>query len=155
MSNINDKISHNLKQGIKMDTLFFDYSLEKHDGDDIFIVTLYVNNKILFAEFQDVIFNIMAFKQSVKKSGNYALFTCGCGEEGCAGIWETPYVTIEEKTIKWQIFEPEEKTFVFDKEYMIKTLNHLKQSILNEYPNTNWDDVEFTPCVSMSRFLFE
>ncbi len=40
-------------------------------------------------------------------SGAYWIFTCGCGDAGCAGIFEPVYVGHGQKVIQWHIREPD------------------------------------------------
>lgn len=85
----------------------------------------------------------------------YALFLCGCGDEGCAGIFETPKITANDKTISWHIFEPKECKFTFDKTQYISEVKRLQENMLKLYSLKQWEKIPyfFTNNVAQMPFL--
>src|SRR5690606_5124795 len=46
---------------------------------------------------------------SAREGGDYFILTCGCGDAGCAGLFEPIKVAHTADTISWHITEPEPK----------------------------------------------
>lgn len=141
-----------------MDKIPFDYSFsdELCIGETTETITYldiktYINSLEFFP---DLCIDIFALDASLKDSGEYSLFTCGCGVAECAGIWENPNVKIEEDKIIWNIYQPEAHTFIFDKNELITSINNLKKNLLKEKTIEEWEDIEYTSCSpSMVEFL--
>lgn len=133
-----------------MDKITFDYSFsdELCIGETTETITYldiktYINSLEFFP---DLCIDIFALDASLKDSGEYSLFTCGCGVPECAGIWENPNVKIEEDKIIWNIYQPEAHTFIFDKNELITSINNLKKTLLKEKTIEEWEDIEYTSC---------
>ena len=133
-----------------MDKITFDYSFsdELCIGETTETITYldiktYINSLEFFP---DLSIDIFALDASLKDSGEYSLFTCGCGVAECAGIWENPNVKIEEDKIIWNIYQPEAHTFIFDKNELITSINNLKKNLLKEKTIEEWEDIEYTSC---------
>lgn len=53
--------------------------------------------------------------KSATEPGEYFIFTCGCGEPGCTGIFQSVLIEHEKGKIYWQIPEPPpESWYSFD-----------------------------------------
>lgn len=133
-----------------MDSIVFDYKMEQIGDERYLNIDTYINNKQLFPNLR---INIFCLEESTQTSGEYSLLTCVCGDEGCAGIFRSPDVLVDNNTITWTIYEPIAYTFRFDKKTLIKTIAHLKKSLLNERSFKEWKRIEYTPCSCVADFL--
>lgn len=124
-----------------MDRILFEYCVKKDEGNRYLSIDTYINNERIFPKLN---INIFCLDNSLKESGEYPLFVCGCGDEGCGGVFRTPYVEVEEERITWFIYEPEQREFTFDKEQLTSDIRHLKRSLLNYRPSQNWYNVHYT-----------
>jgi hypothetical protein len=68
---------------------------------------------------------------SARENGDYFILTCGCGDAGCAGLFEPIKVTHTSDTIAWHITEPEPKRdYIFRKpEYVAEVRRALEDAI--------------------------
>ncbi len=133
-----------------MDSIVFDYQVEQIEGEHYLNIDTYINMERIFPK---LTLNIFCLDNSVKKSGEYALFVCGCGIEACGGVHKTPFVKVNETTIEWHIFQPEQRLFIFDKQTLIKDIRHLKLSLLNHTPKEVWKKVNYTALNYVGGFL--
>lgn len=133
-----------------MDKITFDYSFsdelcigETTEAITYLDIKTYINSLEFFP---DLSIDIFALDASLKDSGEYSLFTCGCGVAECAGIWKNPNVKIEKDKIIWNIYQPEAHTFIFDKNELTTSINNLKKNLLKEKTIEEWEDIEYTSC---------
>ena len=135
---------------LHQDSIVFDYKVINGNGKPFLKVNTYINNVEFLPKH---VINIFCLEDSTQISGEYPLFTCSCGDEGCAGIFRSPDVLVDDNTITWTIYEPIAYTFRFDKKTLIKTVAHLKKSLLNERSFKEWKRIEYTPCSCVADFL--
>lgn len=50
--------------------------------------------------------------QSLHEPGAYDIFTCDCGEAGCAGIFEGIHVTHEGELVRWDFRRPQSEELI-------------------------------------------
>jgi len=143
-------LNQSTKDFLHMDSLMFDYKITCEEEETYLKIIPYVNSIALFLEYA---INIFCLNNATKTSGEYALFTCTCGDEGCGGIERSPQVIVDETTVTWTIYEPSSYTFQFDKETLIKTISHLKKMLLHEKSLQEWETIEYTPCTCVADFL--
>ncbi len=79
----------------------------------------------------DLYLDIGELYRSIKNNGEYELFVCSCSSQGCAGIFDTPQVTITNDTVIWKIFEPKAYLFNFDKKDYYDVMSALKNDLLH------------------------
>ena len=64
--------------------------------------------------------------------GEYFFLTCGCGEPGCAGLFEPIKVTSDAEKIHWHVTKPEpERWFTFTKSNYKKELRKMIAGIFS------------------------
>lgn len=111
----------------------------------------YINDSIFLPNHY---FNIWDIERTYLKSCAYDLFTCSCGDEGCAGIWETPKVKVTEKSVKWWIFYPHSYKFEFDKAQYIDAIQSLKEKMLRFYTKKQWKNVKYLVTWNVAEMPF-
>ncbi|WP_052435421.1 hypothetical protein [Sulfurospirillum cavolei] len=135
---------------LHQDSIMFDYKVIKENEKSFLKITTYINNVEFFPKY---VINIYYLEDLTQTSGEYPLFTCICGDEGCGGIFRSPDVLVDDNTITWNIYEPDAYTFRFDKKTLIQTIAHLKKSLLDERSCEEWKHIEYTPCSRVADFL--
>jgi len=66
------------------------------------------------------------------RDGKYFFLTCGCGEAGCAGLFDPIEVTSDETRVYWHIVQPEpERWFTFTKSEYRKELKNMIAEIFS------------------------
>ena len=143
-------LNQSTKDILHMDSIVFDHKIISDEKEHYLKITTYINGINFFSRH---VINIFCLEASTKKSGQYALFVCTCGDEGCGGIENSPDVMVDETTITWNIYEPATYKLRFDKETLVKTISHLKKTLLHEKPLKQWEEIEYTPCMSVASFL--
>lgn len=96
---------------MSFDTLQISYHIEHHNGgsDALLAPELRVNGDLFTS---DVTLDIAALVDSTRGSGEFYIFTCGCGEPGCAGIWHGVIVLHSPYCVQWLIPEPFREPYV-------------------------------------------
>ena len=103
--------------------------------------------------------------RSLHFEGEYYIFTCGCGEAGCAGIFEGVHVSFEGDLIKWLVRDPIAKVgyenfedwdadakticYTFNKKAMIDNIS-VAVDIIKNRAN---DSMEFSPYGFGKKYL--
>jgi len=139
-----------LSKETSMDRILFDYCVEDFNGERYLTINTYINMERIFPK---LTLNIFCLDTSLKKSGNYPLFVCECGIEGCGGVFKTPFVKVNETTIEWHIFQPQNRLFIFDRQTLEKDIRHLKLSLLHYEPSQVWKKVNYTAMSYVGGFL--
>lgn len=143
-------LNQSTKDILHMDSIIFEHKIINDGKEPYLKITTYINGIHFFSRH---LINIFCLEASTKKSGQYALFVCTCGDEGCGGVENSPDVMVDETTITWNIYEPAAYKLRFDKETLVKTIFHLKKTLLDEKPLKQWEEIEYTPCMSVASFL--
>jgi len=88
---------------MKYDTIRIEYDLQAINNPlsvrDV-VPSVWINDERLYPEFTVDMREVVA---SIKGPGQYDIFTCSCGEPGCAGIWEGVIVIHWPNSIRWLI----------------------------------------------------
>jgi hypothetical protein len=87
------------------DTLTLNFRVQKADdeeGADLLVPELKINNELL----TDFVVDTPELVKSISVSGEYFIFTCGCGDSGCADIDNGIIVDHKDGVIKWLIPDP-------------------------------------------------
>lgn len=149
-----------------MDTIAFSFQLEKNEAKDpknvfepeyFLELQTYINGEILDLRGrnnQKLFLNLPYLEESFKKTQAFPLFVCGCGDEGCAGIFKTPLVVVTKRTIAWEIYEPICKTFVFKKSQLCEAILNLKKAMLKFKYICVWREVAYTGTTYASEFFY-
>jgi hypothetical protein len=89
----------------KYDTLKIEYhvSVEGESRDRYIVPSLWINSQRLGA---DVVVDLREVVATLRGPGEYFPLTCGCGEPGCAGIFQGIIVFHYWDTVRWLIPEP-------------------------------------------------
>ena len=122
-------LSRSKKDYFHRDTFAIDPHIDTNGIFGIHLSDIKINGVDVFS---DLCLNIEAFLDSTKASGTYPLFVCGCGDEGCGGVFESPKVTVKEETIVWKIYQPEPYYFRFDKQRLLEQAKFLEGWIKDE-----------------------
>ncbi len=99
---------------MNVDTIKF--CLEEHDGD-IGDYT-YINDCLV----KDYCIDFDLVAESLSAPGEYEIFTCDCGEAGCAGIKQGVLVEHENEFVKWTVSQPFNSKYTFLKQILIDDL---------------------------------
>ena len=150
-----------------MDTIAFTFQLEKNETKDpknVFEpeydldVQTYINGEILELKPSDnrkrLFINLPYLERALEKTQEFPLFVCGCGDEGCAGIFNTPLVKVSKRTITWEIYEPVRKTFVFKKHQLCEAILNLKKEMLKFRHICVWKKVAYTGVTYANEFFY-
>lgn len=148
-----------------MDTIAFTFQLEKNETKDLKNVfepeyylelQTYINGEILDlrrGNNQKLFLNLPYLEKALEKTQHFPIFVCGCGDEGCAGIFKTPLVVVSKRTITWEIYEPFRKTFVFKKNQLCEAILNLKKDMLKFKHICVWKEVAYTGTTYADEFF--
>ncbi len=131
--------------------IYFDF-----EDSDVFYegkgikVNVYIDGIKIFERYH---LNLNALEYSLIKEGHHPLYTCFCGNEGCAGIFFTPFVQFEDGDIIWHFYEPKLYVFRFNKYDFKNALLDLKERMLRFKPIEEWKNVLYTDFDSVGHFL--
>lgn len=130
-----------------MDKLQLKYRFEKKS----LIIDTFINGEQILSDYP---INIYCLEESLKKSGEYYLFTCSCGDPGCAGIHELHKVLVKDNSIIWSILKPEFLYFEFDKEQITEEIETLIDTLIDLKPFHKWENYHYG-ITKITHFLLE
>lgn len=108
------------------DTLAFSPDMDVDEVAGVYLADIKINGVHIFG---DLFLDVETFLSSTRASGTYPLFVCGCGDEGCGGVFNSPKVTIKEETILWDVYQPQRYTFRFDKQALLEQAKLIEERI--------------------------
>lgn len=94
-----------LKDDRIFDTLTLNFRVLKTDDEEgtaLLVPELKINDELL----TDFVVDTPELVKSISASGEYFIFTCGCGDSGCAGIDNGIIVDHKNEVVKWLIPDP-------------------------------------------------
>lgn len=140
-------LGKSLKGAIEYDSIYFGFNEE--DAKELRFYVM-INGEDVFEKFFLDIFELW---ESVAKSGEYQLFVCGCGSEGCAGIFKSPKVNVDDDTVIWEIFEPERYIFRFRQSCIRSAVAELKVQMLGNRSLDIWKNTQYLFQSGIDEFL--
>jgi hypothetical protein len=73
------------------------------DGHGFIFVSIRINTEPVG---EGVTIDLHSLLLSLKSSGEYDIFTCGCGEPGCASVWNNCIVLHGHDSVSWLVPHP-------------------------------------------------
>lgn len=117
------------------------------------ILQSYINNQYFHFENNEYYLNISRLEYSLQESCKCPIFVCGCGDEGCAGIVNTPKIIVLDSVIVWEIYEPKEFNFTFDRIQILTAIKDLKDSMLQYCSLEEWQKTMYLGIEDADYFL--
>jgi len=90
--------------------------------------TVLIDETVIWTDF---CIDYKSLVRSAHEQGDYFIFTCGCGDAGCAGLFAPIQVKHDAESITWHITEPEPmREFAFSKvQYIAEIRKALEKAI--------------------------
>lgn len=109
-----------------MDVDTINFCFEEHDGDiDEYS---YINDCLVMDYCID--FDLVA--ESLSAPGEYEIFTCDCGEAGCAGIKQGVLVEHENEFVKLTVSQPFKTKYTFLRQALIDDLLECSHAVYKD-----------------------
>lgn len=99
------------------------------DGTDVWMQgSLLININTLKPYSESDIINTEEFLTSLKKDGEYHIFSCCCGMPDCSGWTEKIQISTQGNIIKW--IEPNlNKVWLFDKNIILEQIQSIEEKV--------------------------